>query len=113
MTTDTSTLAGLTDADIARHFICPVCRKPILGIGTGVTFYRVRIEHCVVDARALDRRAALSTLTGSPEIASVLTPDLHLAKVFDGPIEILVHEVCAMDSAVIPIALTDARKAPR
>lgn len=108
--TDTNTQAGLTEAELTRHFICPVCGKPIVGIGSGATFYRVRIEHCVIDPGAIDRRIALGTFMGSQTLASTLSPDLHLAKVFDGPKDVLVHEVCAIDSAVIPLALTEARK---
>ncbi len=87
-------LPGLKEIELVRLGACAVCREP-LAANDQLTFYRVAVSHLAFDARAVRRRFGLGMAIGSDAIARVMGPDEDLAKVLDGPREVVVHEGCA------------------
>lgn len=58
--------------------------KTVTGEGVaaqGPIFYRVTVEQCGLDRRAIERQAGLEMIVGNAAIASVLGPDEDIAKI--------------------------------
>lgn len=49
----------------------------------GPVFYRVTIETCGLDLRAIQRQAGLELMVGNAALAAALSPDEHIAKIID------------------------------
>jgi hypothetical protein len=96
MSVDLDKLPGLKERALARLGPCVVCGKPLLE-GGDVTFYVIKIERAGWMKRALERRAGLAMVIGNDAIARAMGPDEDLAKVIDGPCEVVLHESCAPD----------------
>lgn len=70
-------LPGLKQRDLTA---CAVCGKGVMHDGTP-TFYRIQIEHYVVDIRAVQRQCGLEQmLGGAAALAQVMGPDDDMAK---------------------------------
>lgn len=97
-TTAADTLAkmpGIKESKLVDLGNCAVCKKPMLG--ADITFYVVSISRGGFLFDALRRRAGLGMFIGSQALGAVMGPNEDLAKVFDGPHEVIVHEGCAGD----------------
>lgn len=103
---DIDALPGISEDELRRLGPCPICGKMLAETGE-LTFYRVRTEHCALDANAIQRRAGLEMMMGNSALAAVFSPDRYLARVVDGPHTSLVHESCALN---YPIAVLLERK---
>jgi hypothetical protein len=93
MTVDLKALPGLKERHLVALGPCAVCKRPLLE--GGPTFYVVETKRGIFDTRAVQRRAGLTMMLGSDPLARVFSPDEDLAKVFDGPARVVVHEDCA------------------
>ena len=91
--TEIDKLAGIKEDELIRLGSCAICRKPMLP--GAPTFYCVSIRRACFDAASVQRRAGLTMMLGSDPLARVFSPNEDLAKVFDGPHEVAVHEACA------------------
>lgn len=85
---------GLSEQDLAKLGHCAICKKPLLG-GALPIFYRIEISRFGFDGGAVQRRAGLEMMLGNAALASVFSPDRHLATCLDGPATVAVHETCA------------------
>jgi hypothetical protein len=74
---DIDKLPGLKHRDFKP---CLACGKGVMHAGS-ISFYRVRIEHCVVNTREVEKAAGMEMLMGNPQLANVMGPDADLAKV--------------------------------
>lgn len=77
MMPDISKLPGLKAADIG---------KTVTGRGVaadGPVFYRVTVETCCLDQRAIQRQAGLEMVIGNAAIAQAMGPDEDFAKIID------------------------------
>lgn len=92
---DMKSLSGLKENDLVRLGNCAICRKRMLGGAAGPTFYKISISRGMFDRRALERRAGLEMMLGNGVLAKVMGPNDDLAKIFDGPHDVIVHEDCA------------------
>lgn len=90
---DVASLPGIKEDELRRLGNCVICRKPMLP--GGPTFYCVSIRRGIFDAAAVRRRVGLTMMLGSDPLARVFSPNDDLAKVFDGPHDVIVHEECA------------------
>jgi hypothetical protein len=92
-------LPGLKEYDLAKLGPCVICRRPLLDKEKlGLTFYKLTVTRAALDRSAIERRIGLQmVLGGASELARAMGPDEDLAKVFAGPVDVLVHEVCASD----------------
>lgn len=89
-------LAGIKEAELDRLSNCAVCRQSMLGTeNSGVTFYRLTIEHAGFIQEAIRRRVGLELQLGSSALAQVMGPNEDIAKVVSGPVTVMVHELCA------------------
>lgn len=75
---------------------CAACGKGLAHDGNFL-FWRLKFERLAVDHSAVQRQHGLELMLGSPAIASVMGPDNDIAKVIDGPTNVLVCEPCVMD----------------
>jgi hypothetical protein len=98
---------GIKERELEKLGTCPICGQVILK-GGELTFYRLRIERAIWDPAAIQRRAGLSMMLGNSALAAVMGPDEDLAKVFTGPIEVVVHESCT-ESAFLLARICEAR----
>jgi hypothetical protein len=92
--TDLQDLRGLKERELIALGACVVCGKPLLAT-TDLTFYKLSIARAGFDAGAIKRRVGLQLALGSETLARAMGPDQDIAKVFDGPHEVVVHESCA------------------
>jgi hypothetical protein len=75
---DINQLRGLKHRDFKP---CLCCGKGVMHAGS-ISFYRVTIEHCVIDAREIQRAAGMEMMMGGNAlIANIMGPDADLAKV--------------------------------
>lgn len=86
-------LPGLKHDDLLATTECKICHRPI-GQDVVPLFYRIRVERCGWDARAIQRFKGLSDYLCSPVLARVMGPDEDLAKILDSKL-VVVHESCA------------------
>ena len=61
---------------------CAYCGQGVMHSGSPV-FYRVTVEHFLVDMGAVQRRHGLELMVGSPVLAAVMGPDEDIAKPFN------------------------------
>lgn len=103
-------LPGIKEEDLLKCGCCPLCHDPLISPKHGITFYRVTIERAGLEIGALNRRMGLQAmLGGSDAIARAMGPDDDLAKIFDGPHQVIVHETCAgMMSHLLELVPKDA-----
>lgn len=96
---DIDKLPGIKEDELVKLGKCAVCRRPMLDKEKGgPTFYRVKIERAAFCADAIESRVGLQMiLGGSDALARAMGPDRDLAKIFDGPHDVVVHEGCATD----------------
>lgn len=87
-------LPGIKEAELIKLGECAVCHRKLLEGGAPM-FWVVTLERAMFDAHALRQRVGLGMMVGP--LASVMGPDADLAKVFDGPHRVAVHENCADD----------------
>lgn len=93
----TEALPGLKEAELVKLGPCAACGKPLLDQDKGgLTFYRVEISRAAFSPAAVQRRVGASMMMGSDALAALMGPNEDLAKVFDGPRAVAVHEGCAM-----------------
>ncbi len=55
----------------------------------------VKITRAMFDGTAIQRRVGLELLLDSPVLAEAMGPNEDIAKIFAGPVEVVVHEQCA------------------
>lgn len=73
---------------------CAVCRKGMMHAGTPL-FYRLRVERYGIDAAAVNRQHGLEMFFGkAAPLAAIIGPSEDIAKLIDGPREILICETC-------------------
>lgn len=89
---DVYKLPGLKETELARLGPCVVCKQPMLG--ADVTFYCVTISRVMWSRSTVERRVGLGMLLGNSNLARAMGPDEDLAKIFDGPHQVAVHETC-------------------
>lgn len=87
-------MSGLRLSQLKALGDCAVCGKKQLAGGLPM-FYVVEISRAGFDAAAVRRAAGLEMQIGA--LAAVMGPDEVLAKTFDGPHRVFVHETCAGD----------------
>lgn len=96
MSNELTKLPGIKEAELARCGPCPICREPLISPGHGPTFYVLTMRRAGLLTDALARRAGLQAMLGGVgALAQAMGPDEDLAKVVDGPHEVVVHEDCA------------------
>ena len=86
----------MREAQLVALGPCAICRRPLLDpekVGLGL-FYTLSVTRLGVDRSTIQRRYGLGLAVGDA-IARALGPDHDLAKVVDGPRDVLVHEGCA------------------
>lgn len=88
-------LPGLKEAELIKLGPCRVCGQQQLA-GGEPTFYIVELSRAMFDRRSIERRVGLEMMLGSGPLAKVMGPDEDIAKVFDGPHRVFVHETCAL-----------------
>ena len=89
---DIHELKGLKHRDLRP---CIFCGRGMMHAGA-ITFYRVKIERCVVDVREVQRAAGLEQMLGGHALlANVMGPNADLAKVLPNAPEVLVCDDCA------------------
>lgn len=93
MADDLSKLPGLRERQLVALGPCVVCGQPQLC--ADITFYKIRIERAGFQRSAIERRVGLQMVLGNSALAQAMGPDEDIAKVFDGPHEVFVHEHCA------------------
>lgn len=97
---DVKKLHGLKRRDIKP---CAICGKGMMH-GGAIDFYRVTVEHYVVDLAAVRRQHGLEQFMGSPAIAQAMGPDEDLAKrMSDEPVPMLVCSNCAMERHALAV----------
>lgn len=90
---DMNKLPGLKHRDLKP---CIFCGKGMMHSGA-ITFYRVKVERCIVDVREVKRAAGLEQMMGGHALlANVMGPDADLAKVMPGLGECLVCDDCSV-----------------
>lgn len=88
-------LPGIKEDRLLKLGSCAVCGKKMLE-APEPTFYRVHLERAIWDQGAIRRRVGLQMALGdSGALAAVMGPNDDLAKVYEGPHEVVVHETCA------------------
>jgi len=95
MASDNDKLPGIKEDGLLKLGKCAVCKND--QIGKGVTFYVVEIARAAFDTVALRRRLGLEMQIGNAALARHMGPNEDLAKIFDGPRRVFVHEDCAHD----------------
>lgn len=106
---DLRNLPGLKRRDIKP---CALCGQGVMHNNL-LTFYRVSLEHYVVDLDAISRQHGFEQFMGNPAIAQAMGPDADLAKQLpgrDGPVTVCCS--CAMQpGALMHIAELGGRSA--
>lgn len=90
-------LPGIKEDELVKCGPCPLCKKPIISLEHGLTFYRITIRRAMLDLHGIKRRMGLGMMLGNDTLARAMGPNDDLAKIFDGPHEIVVHEECAAE----------------
>lgn len=88
-------MKGLKESELVSLGPCRVCGKKLLE-GMELTFYKVTLVRAGWDRGALQRRAGLEMMVPAG-LGSVFSADEDLAKIVDGPKEVVIHERCAMN----------------
>jgi hypothetical protein len=81
---------------------CVCCGKGMMHAGSP-SFYRVAIEHMVINVGAIRRQAGLEMMLGSPALAAVMGPDQTLAEAVGKPVTVFVCQGCGIMNSV-PVA---------
>lgn len=68
----------LFERELREIVECVVCKRPFGECGA-LTFYRVHVEHFVVDPAAVRRQSALGVMLGSAELALVMGQEQPMA----------------------------------
>jgi hypothetical protein len=89
---DIKSLPGMKLDELTKLGNCAVCGKKQLEGGIPL-FYCVTITRGGFDGQALQRAHGLELQIGP--LAAVMGPNEDLAKIFDGPTTVFVHETCA------------------
>lgn len=92
-TVDVESLPGLKERALRELGRCPLCKKKGLE-GNSPTFYVVEITRACFSRTPIERRVGLAMIVGDA-LAGIMGPDEDLAKIFDGPHRVFVHEECA------------------
>ena len=85
---------GLKHQDFKK---CVLCNQGMAGGGRNLTFYRVQIEHHVLDPRAIQRAHGMELMVGSPALANIMGADEALSKVLGDDVDVLVCQTCFLD----------------
>ena len=72
----THDMPGLKEDELTK---CALCGKA----HTAPVFYRVSVESCAMDLRAMQRQAGFAAMMGNADIARVMGPDDDMAKIID------------------------------
>lgn len=92
---DVGKLPGIKEAELLALGPCAVCGKKLLECAD-LFFYRVTIARAIWQREALQERVGLTMMFGGADvIGRIFSPDRDLAKVFAGPVNVVVHERCA------------------
>lgn len=86
-------LPALKESELVTLGPCVICGKPQLG--QHITFYKIAISRAGFDANSIRRRVGLEMMLGNSVLAQAMGPDEAIARVFDGPHNVFVHEGCA------------------
>ena len=87
-------IPGLKEDQLIKLGPCCICGKP--QIGSDLTFYKLTISRAMFDTQAISRRVGLQMMLGNSDaLARAMGPNEDIAKLFDGPHEVFVHEQCA------------------
>lgn len=93
---DINKLPGMKHRDFKP---CVCCGKGMMHAG-GITFFRLRIERFIIDAREVQRAAGMEMMMGGGQagavLANVMGPNNDLAKQFED-YSVLVCEPCSMN----------------
>lgn len=81
----------MKEKELRKLANCHICGEPI-GRGLIPMFSRFTIERFILDGKALQRKAGLEMVVGSPALAMVMGPDEDLAKSISKKI---VGSICA------------------
>lgn len=87
-------MTGLKRKDITK---CACCERGVMQ-GGSLTFYKLTVEHHLVDIGAVRRQHGLELMMGHPGLASIMGPDEDLTTVIDRPRVVLVCQDCAAKS---------------
>jgi hypothetical protein len=100
---DLRSLPGLKEAELVKLGNCAACGNPLLAHAGVPFFFKLTMSRAGFDPNAIRRRVGLEMQMGSAALAQVMGPNEDIAKVIDGPVDVVVHESCASD---IPHLLT-------
>ena len=84
---------GLKQKDLQP---CVLCSKGVMH-DNNITFYRIFIEHFVIDTSAVSRQHGMEMMMGqAAPLAQVMGPDEDMAKVVSHSNPILICQSCAL-----------------
>lgn len=83
-------LPGIKQSDMKP---CALCKKGVAH-DANILFWRLRFDRLGLDLSAVQAQRGLELMLGSAEIANVMGPNRDIAKVIDGPHEVMVCEPC-------------------
>lgn len=89
---------------------CAVCGLGLMH-GGNVTAYRFKVDHLVMDLRAIQRQHGLEQFLGSAPMAAIMGPNEDLAKEITTAVG-LVCEPCAIETPIAVLLEIMARKDP-
>ena len=78
---------------------CAICERGLMHNGLPL-FFRLKFERMGFDRRAIERQHGLEMVIGHAGIAAVMGPNDDMAKIIDGPHEVLVCEDCVQSYLV-------------
>ena len=97
---DVRDLPGIDFRDLR---MCDGCGHPLTGKPGGIRhvgFYRVRLEHAIINVGAVQQFAGLAMMFGGDErMADVFAPERHAAKILGTPNTFLLCFDCMMKPA--------------
>lgn len=91
---DLESLKGLKEDDLQKLGPCIICNQQLIN-STNLTFYKIEVSRGILNIDAIRRRVGAGMLMTNA-IARILGPNEDLAKVFDGPHQLVIHEECAL-----------------
>lgn len=91
---------------------CAVCTRGMMHAGLPL-FYRLRVERFGIDMRAVQRQHGLEMMMGqAAPLAAVMGPNDDIARVLDGPRDLLICETCTHDHPILMQVFLSEEDAP-
>lgn len=90
---------------------CALCGQGVMH-SSQITFYRVSIEHMVVNVGAVRRQAGLEMMLGSPMLAHAMGAQEDMAKAVSPPCTVLVCQECGITQERPVASLYEAAQSP-